>query len=281
MRDVLASESLWRAWSFQPLVLGAAVVAIAFFLHGWRRLHRRRPDLAPWTRIPLFVSGVLVTVLAIVSPVDHVGERYLQSAHMLQHVLIADLGIALTLLAVRGPLTVFFLPRDLLAPLARIDILRRGLRFVLRPAVSYAVWLTVLVAWHVPALYEAALHNRAWHDLEHVSFVAGGLLVWTQIIDPGRHGRLTLNERVGYTALLFWTSQLLAYVLLFAFTPLYSTYEEQAERLLGLSPLADQRIAGLVMTVEQTLTFGVAFVVLFRASRRRQRERTALPSIAH
>ncbi len=80
---------------------------------------------------------------------------------------------------------------------------------------------------------------------------------------------------------LLWLGQMLAYVLLFAFTPLYSTYEEQAERLLGLSPLADQRIAGLVMMVEQTLTFGVAFVVLFRASRRRRRERTALPSIAH
>ena len=55
-----------------------------------------------------------VTVLAIVSPIDAIGERYLQSVHMLQHVLIADLGVALTLVAVRGPLTVFFLPRDLL-----------------------------------------------------------------------------------------------------------------------------------------------------------------------
>ena len=279
MTDVLATENLWRAWSFQPLVIGGGIVAIAFFLQGWRRLRRRRTDLAPWTRIPLFVAGVLVTVLAIVSPVDHIGERYLQSAHMLQHVLIADLGIALTLLAVRGPLTVFFLPRNLLAPLARIGPLRSTLRFLLRPGISYAVWVVVLVGWHVPVFYEAALGNRVWHDLEHLSFVLGGLLVWTQIIDPGRHERLTLNERVGYTALVFWTSQILAYVILFDFRPLFSTYEEQTVRLLGLSPLTDQKIAGLVMMVEQLLTVGLAFVVLFRASRRQQRE-TAVPSPA-
>ena len=109
MSSVLATENLWRAWSFQPLVIGAGLVAIAFFLHGWLRLHRRKPSLAPWTRIPLFIAGVVVTVLAIVSPIDAIGESYLQSVHMLQHVLIADLGIALTVVAVRGPLTVFLL----------------------------------------------------------------------------------------------------------------------------------------------------------------------------
>ena len=248
---MLATENLWRAWSFQPLVIGAGLVAIAFFLHGWLRLHRRRPSLAPWTRIPLFVAGVVVTVLAIVSPIDAIGERYLQSVHMLQHVLIADLGIALTVVAVRGPLTVFLLPRDLLVPLAHIGSLRRMLRFLFRPGVSYAVWVVVLVAWHIPVLYEAALHHTAWHDLMHLSFAVGGLLVWTQIVDPSRHHRLTLNERVGYTALVFCTGQILAYVILFDFRPLFSTYVDQPVRLLGLSPLTDQKLAGVVMMVEQ------------------------------
>src|SRR4029077_19654437 len=97
------------------------------------RLHRRKPSLAPWTRIPLFIAGVVVTVLAIVSPIDAIGESYLQSVHMLQHVLIADLGIALTVVAVRGPLTVFLLPRDLLVPLARIGGVGRVPRFLPPP----------------------------------------------------------------------------------------------------------------------------------------------------
>ena len=265
---MLASEALWRAWSFQPLVLGAGIVAIAFFLHGWLRLHRRRASLAPWTRIPLFVAGVVVTVLAIVSPIDAIGESYLQSVHMLQHVLIADLGIALTVVAVRGPLTVFLLPRDLLVPLARVRRLRRALRFLLRPGISYGVWVVVLVAWHVPRFYEAALHHVLVHDLMHLSFVVGGLLIWTQIVDPARHHRLSLGERIGFTALVFWTGQIMAYVILFDPTPLFSTYVGQPDRLLGLSALTDQKLAGVVMMTEQLATVGLAFVLLLLAERR-------------
>lgn len=272
MGALLASEDLWRAWSFQPLPIGGGLVAIGFFLHGWSRLHRRRADLAPWSRIPLFVVGVVVTVLAIVSPIDRIGESYLQSVHMLQHVLIADLGIGLTVLAVRGPLTVFLLPRDLLVPLARMGWLRATLRVLLRPAVSYAIWVVALVAWHVPRLYEAALHHWIWHDFMHASFIVGGILIWTQIVDPSRHGRLTLGERLGFTALVFWTGQILAYVILFDFEPLFPTYVEQPVRLLGLSPLTDQKLAGVVMMVEQVLTVGLAFVLLLRANQRRRAE---------
>jgi cytochrome c oxidase assembly factor CtaG len=130
--------------------------------------------------------------------------------------------------------------------------------------------VVVLVGWHIPVLYEAALHHRYWHDVEHLSFVLGGALVWTQIVDPGRHHRLTLGERLGYTALIFWTGQVMAYVILFSFEPLFSTYVDQPVRLLGLSPLADQRLAGLVMMGEQTITVGLAFVLLLRASHRRR-----------
>ncbi len=280
MGALLASENLWRAWSFQPLVLGGGLVAIGFFLHGWLRLHRRRSDLAPWTRIPLFVAGVVVTVLAIVSPIDRIGEAYLQSVHMLQHVFIADLGIALTVVAVRGPLTVFFLPRDLLVPLARTRWLRSTLRFLLRPGISYAVWVVALVAWHVPRFYEAALHQWIWHDVMHLSFIVGGILIWTQIVDPSRHHRLTIGERLGFTALVFWTGQILAYVILFDYEPLFPSYVEQPVRLLGLSPLTDQKIAGVVMMVEQVLTVGLAFVILLRANQRRRAELLALPGEA-
>ncbi len=271
---VVAAENLWRAWSFQPLVIGGGLLAIAFFLSGWLRLNRRRRGLVPWTRIPLFVAGVVVTVLAIVSPIDAIGERYLQSVHMLQHVLIADLGVMLTVVAVRGPMTVFFLPRDLLVPLARIGPLRGLLRFLLRPGVSYGLWLLVLVSWHVPPFYEAALNSRVWHDLMHLSFIVGGLLVWTQIVDPSRHRRLSVPERLGYTALVFWTGQILAYVILFDSSPLFSPYVDQPVRLLGLSPLTDQKLAGVVMMVEQFATVGVAFVVLLLAARRRAQPST-------
>ncbi len=77
---------------------------------------------------------------------------------------------------------------------------------------------------------------------------------------------------------MFWTGQVLAYVLAFAPSPLYAAYADQPERLLGLSPLADQRLAAVVMMLEQTIVLGTAFALLFRAYRRAERRaaRTAL-----
>ena len=272
-----ATDDLWTAWSFDPLVLLGAVVAVGFFAQGWRRLHARRPELAPWSRWPLFLGGVAVVVLGIVSPLDAIAEEYLQSAHMLQHVLIADLGVALALVAVRGPLSMFFLPQDLLAPLARQRSLRRTLSFLLRPRVAVPLWLGVLVAWHLPVLYDAALRHPLAHRVEHLSFVAVGALVWTLVIDPAGHRRLTLNGRIGLAVVMLWMGQLLAYVFVFSFHPYYDVYAEQPERLLGLSPLADQKLAGVVMMVEQLLTLGVALVLLVLAARRPRPVRVPSP----
>jgi putative membrane protein len=265
-----ATGDLWKAWSFDPLVLAAAAVAVAFFAQGWRRLRRRRPELAPWTRWPLFCAGVAIVVLGIVSPLETVAEEYLQSAHMLQHVLIADLGVALALVAVRGPLSMFFLPRDLLAPLARRQWLRRSLSFLLRPRVALTLWVCVLVAWHLPALYDAALRHPLLHRVEHLSLVFVGALIWTLLIDPAGDGRLTVNGRIALAVVVFWTGQLLAYAFAFSFHPYYAVYEEQPERLFGLSPLGDQKLAGVVMMVEQALTLGVALALLFLLARRRR-----------
>ena len=272
-----ATGDLWRAWSLDPLALAGAAIAVAFFLQGWRRLRRRRPEAAPWTRIPLFLAGVAVVLVGLLSPLDAIAEEYLQSAHMLQHVLVADLGVALALVAVRGPLALFFLPRDLLAPLARAGWLRRSLSFLLRPAIAVSLWLTVLVAWHVPLLYEAALTEPLLHRLEHLSFVVAGALVWTLLIDPTGHGRLGLNGRIALAVVLFWVGQVLAYVFVFGFEPYYDVYADQAARLLGLSALSEQKLAGIVMLAEQTLTLGLAIVLLVSSARRARAAHGATP----
>ena len=88
------------------------------------------------------------------------------------------------------------------------------------------------------------------------------------LIDPAGHGRLRAGGRIGLAALLFWAGQLLAYVFVFGFTPYYDVYAEQPTRLLGLSPLDDQKLAGVVMMIEQAATLGVALVLLVLAARR-------------
>ena len=252
------------------MVLAAAVSSVALFVQGWLRLRARgRKDHASWGRMALFVGGVTVITLAIVSPIDAAGEGYLQSAHMLQHVLVADLGVALIVLALRGPLSVFFLPRDVLVPLARTRRLRSALAWVVRPRVVVTSWLVVLLAWHVPALYEGALRNRLLHDLQHGSFLVVGALVWILLIDPSRHGRLSPGERVGVAAGLLFAGQTLAYVMVFSARPFYGAYADQPHRLLGLSPLTDQKLSGVIMMVEQAITLGVfLYWMLLRAPTR-------------
>jgi putative membrane protein len=264
------AESIASAWEAPPAVLIGAAVALALFVQAFARLRRRgRTDHAGWDRAALFGTALLIGTLALVSPLDYVGEEYLLSAHMLQHVVIGDLAVALAVVAIRGPLVFFLIPAAILAPLARSGRLRAFLRLLLRPKVAFAIWAVVIAAWHVPAAYDYALTHQLVHDLEHLSFVVAGVLVWTLLVDPARRGELSTAGRIGLAVAVFAAGQILADVLIFAMRPLYPAYAEQPDRLLGLSPLADQRLAGLVMMGEQLLTLGACVALLLLAQHRR------------
>jgi len=248
------------AWSAPPVVLAVTAVAAALFVQGWLRLRGRgRRDHASWRRLALFALGLAVALAGIVTPIDSLGEDELLSLHMLQHVLIGDLAVALCIVAMRGPLFVFMLPPRVLAPVAR-SRLRRGTRVLLG---TYSAWIlhaAALWAWHVPALYDAALEHDALHDLEHACWVVAGILVWTLLVDPGSHGRLSKAGRVALAAAMFGCGQILTDVLVFSFHGLYPAYEGA----FGLSARTDQQLAGLVMMVEQLLTLGTLVLLLLR-----------------
>jgi cytochrome c oxidase assembly factor CtaG len=265
----LASQ-LGSAWNPSPIVLVGAGVVVALFAQALVRLRRRgRQDLAGSTRLVLFLLAVAVGTLALVSPLDAVGDSYLLSGHMLQHVLIGDVATALALVALRGPLVFFLLPSSVLRSLSRVRTLRRVLACLLRPRVSLGVWALVIAAWHVPAAYDYALRHQAVHDLEHLSFVAAGLLVWMQLVDPARRRALGVPQRLGYAVALFAFGAILGAVLALS-APLYPSYAGQSERLLGLSPFADQQLAGLVMFAEQLASLGLCAAFLLRGSVRRR-----------
>src|SRR5205085_12109057 len=191
------ASRLGSAWEASSLVIAVSVLALALFGQAFVRLRRRgRADHASWSRAALFGLAVALAALALLSPLDPIGEQYLLSGHMLQHVLIADLAPALALVALRGPLTFFLLPPPMLRRLAGLAPLRALLRFLLRPAVAFALWCLVMLGWHVPAAYDFTLHHRAVHDLEHASFVLVGTLAWIQLIDPARHQRLRAPGRI-------------------------------------------------------------------------------------
>jgi putative membrane protein len=260
-RDVPAS-AIAGAWHLGLAPVVFVLVAVAAFVPAFARVRRRDPALAPWTRAGLFAGGLVVMAGPLVSPLHRAGERYLLSAHMLEHVLLADAGAALLVLAVRGPIAAALLPRPAPAPLRAVAA------FLMRPPVTIAVWTVGVSVWHIPAIYDRALSHPALHDLEHLSFVLVGLLAWTQLIDPTGSGRLGIPGRLAFTVAMFFAGQLLSDALVFSFHAYYPAYADRPGRLLGLSPLTDQRLAGIVMALEQLLTLGTCFVLLLRELRR-------------
>jgi putative membrane protein len=249
-------------WTAPPLVLAGAAAAIILFGHAVVRLRRRgRRDLASWRRCALFVLGLALVVLPLVSPLDELAERYLLSAHMLQHVLLADAGPAVLVLAVRGPLALFLLPPPALRAVAT---LRPLLRLLGRPEAAFAIWLAAIVGWHFPAAYEYALRHPWAHDLEHATFLLAGTLAWIQVVDPLGRGRLTRGGRALCAFAMFAFGTLVGDGLLFSRVPAYEVYAAESHRVFGLSPLLDQRLAAVVMFAEQALTVGTALVLLLR-----------------
>ena len=249
-------------------MLAGAALALGLYLRAWLRLRRRgRDDHASIGRLVLFTSGVTLAVLALVSPVDPIGEQYLLSVHMLQHVLLGDAAPALILLGLRGPLSLLIVPRPVLRRLARLTWLRRAARQLLRPVVALGLWAIVYAGWHIPAVYDYALSHQTVHDLEHLSFLLVGLLVWTLLVDPLPHKRLTVRTRILVALVLFALGNVLADTLIIAPHTLYGAYATQPDRLWGLSPLTDQRLAGAVMMLEQLVTVGICMAFLTHAYR--------------
>ena len=219
----------------------AAALAAILFAQAMVRLRRRgRADLAGWDRAVLFALGLAITLVAL-SPA--LPDETLLSAHMAQHVLIGDLAPALMMVALRGPLLVFFLPSPIVAPVSRI--LHR-----LRPRIAVALWAISLAVWHLPYLYDLALRHEAVHYTEHAFFVVFGLLVWALLVDR----RLSVGTRLAIAAAMFAAGQVLTDVLVFSFHSFYPAYND----------VRDQQWAGLVMMGEQLLTLGTLAVVLLR-----------------
>ena len=269
---------LSSTWQLAPLVVGPAAVAAVCFFQGFVRLRRRgRADHASWVRAALFMLGLAAAVIPLVSPLDELGDRFLLSAHMLQHVLIGDAAPALLLVSLRGPLLFFAVPEPLLRAVGHAAWLRRGAAWLVRPRVALVAWAAAYGGWHIPAAYDYAARHQAVHDLEHASFVAAGLLVWSLLVDPAQHGRLSRGKRLGVLAALFAMGTVISDILIFTLHPLYPAYAEQAHRVFGLSPLRDQQLAGLVMTAEQFLALGTcAAILLLPELRRRRRGRPAV-----
>jgi putative membrane protein len=271
------------SWTFAPVVIASLVAYVAIYVARWRRV--RRTDGARgagvW-RLVSWIAGVAMISIALISPLDRLGEQ-LASAHMVQHLLLADLAPILLILG---------LTKLLLRPVTRrVHAIERKAGPFAHPVFGVIAYVGVMWFWHIPPLYDAALEYGAVHVLEHLSFAAAGALYWWHLISPIR-SRFRLPG-LGPIAYMVVTKVLVGFLgVALAFYPeqLYA-YGPGGERW-GMSPLDDQQVAGLIMGLEQSIVMGIALAYLFarmlteseREQQRRERledaelERAAQPS---
>ena len=239
-----------------PLELLPMLVAAALYAKRSTTLAERGRPVPLWRQL-CFASGLLVIVIALVSPVAHIGEE-LVVAHMVEHLMLGDLATLLLVLGLTGPL---------LQPILAIPVFDR-LRILAHPLVAFPLWVANFYFWHIPALYDAAYGGAAVHLLEHASFIFFGCLMWMPIFGPlPKPSWFNAAWKVGYVIAVRFAGAILGNVLMWSGSVLYPKYAA-GEAYWKISPLADQSTAGVVMMVEGTfLGLGLLAWVFFEVSR--------------
>jgi cytochrome c oxidase assembly factor CtaG len=255
-----AARMLTSTWSWYPSVLiGCLALLIAYALAVFSTLRYEGPGTqraAPAAsdrpaiagRSALFAGGVAVLCFSLVSPLDALGDDYLFSAHMLQHMLLLQV-VPLLLLAGISPAMA---ARGLSwTPARRAE---RALRSL---PLAWSLAALTLFAWHVPFLYNAALANDSIHTLEHLCFLVTAVIFWWPIVAPLPESRAGTLGGVFYLFTAMAATAALG--IFFTFTPpgLYPAYLNRPadgitaflQQGWGLTPRVDQQIGGLLMWV--------------------------------
>jgi cytochrome c oxidase assembly factor CtaG len=250
-------------WNFDPLELSVLALAAALYWRRARTLARRgRP--VPWPRLAAFAAGLLTLLVALASPIDRIGEERLFSVHMVQHLLLGDVGALLLVLGLDG---------RLLRPLLRLRLVHR-LRVLAHPLVALPLWAANFVVWHLPVFFDAALRNDAIHALQHSLFVALGMLLWAALLEPlPGPAWFTAPWKIPYVLGMWLVMLVLSQVFIWSSHVYYAPYTHDTT-LWGLTHLADQKAGGGVMLVESALTMLPALVwvllMVLRESEARQ-----------
>src|SRR5216684_5741397 len=248
--------SFWLTqWNWEPsIVIGTALI-VGLYLYAVGPL-RKRYQLAERVKrgqVVSFLLGMFIMFLALVSPLDELGDSYLFSAHMLQHLCLTIVG---------PPLLLIGTPAWMVKPLLHsrvVFLIARGLTF---PAVAFFLYNADFWLWHAPPLYNATLENQNVHILEHLTFIIFGILYWWPIFSPSQDlPRLPFGGQILYLFISGMPTVLLGAGLTF-FPPLYAPYIA-APRVWGISAATDQQLGGLIMWIPGSIFYIIIMSVLF------------------
>jgi cytochrome c oxidase assembly factor CtaG len=247
---------LLTEWNWQPSIIGGTILILALYTYAVGPFREKFYPAEEFSlsKAVAFQLGVILMFLSLFSALDELGDSYLFSAHMLQHLILTMVG---------PPLMLIGTPGWLIQPLLRNRVMLNIGKVLTHPAIAFTLFNADLWLWHAPLLYDAALVNQNLHILEHLTFILFGVIFWWPMFSPVKEGltRLSIGGQILY---LFFGSMpmvLLGAGLTFA-PPLYPPYIN-APRVWGLSPATDQQLGGLMMWVPVSLYMIVIMSLLF------------------
>ena len=238
----------WTAFSVHwSTVLGLGALGALYLWAG----RAARPS--PLQRVSFF-TALLVIFVSLNGPIHDLSDYYLFSAHMVQHLLLT---------LIMPPLLLLGIPRGMLEPALRVPALRVVARALTRPGIAFALFNVTVAAWHVPALYNAAVASHEIHIAQHLMFMTTAVVMWWPLLSPvPALPRLPYPGQMLYCFLMAVPMTIVAVYIAMADALLYPFYAS-APRLWGISPMLDQHIGGLIMWIPGGLFFYAVMTVVF------------------
>lgn len=240
----------------QSVFLTLILISTALtYLRGWRRPCPNILKAASMWRAFSFLVGLLLIWVAMASPFAHLDHELL-TIHMLQHLLLMTLAPPLIWLGAPVGPVYCGLPRrfaeSLLSRSWPSRSARRLARVVGRPKFAWLAACAALVGWHIPELFALGMQSAPWHLVEHLSFLATGLLFWWPVVQSSASEAMIL-----YLFFATLPCDVLSGFLVFSDRVVYPIYFSSSH-LLGFSPLLDQQCAAALMWTCVTIVYLVA-----------------------
>jgi putative membrane protein len=265
----------WGSWSLDPLAIIGLLAAGVVYARMYKRAAARSESVGVAHWLPYY-TGLVVLAIALLSPLDTIGDHWLLSAHMAQHVLLSDLAPALILLGLRSPVLTLGLSRPALKAVAPGGRWGSTLAVLTSPWVAIPLWAAATWVWAVPAVFDFAAQHTVVHAFEHATLFYTGLALWWLIVDPLPRVRPRPDgQRLALLGFSRIASAAVCLPLTWITTAQYPLYAS-APRAFGLSAIADQQLAGAGMCFVEFLVFGIAFAAVFLSMLGRDEARVAV-----
>lgn len=252
----------WTEWDAHISTVIGIVLLSAIYLYGITVLRRRNnwAPRTPWGQAALFLSGMVVLFFSLNGPVHDLSDTFLFSAHMVQHLLLAQ---------IIPPLWLAGCPPWLLRPLVRNLHVRRVARACTTIPGGFLLYSVIFSLWHIPLFYNLMMAHHNVHIVMHLMVLATATCMWWPVLGSLKElPRPSEPAQMLYLFLLGIPMMGVAALITLSPEVLYPWYAK-APRLFGLSPHDDQVLGGLIMWVPGAFAYWIAMTaVWFRWARR-------------